>query len=121
MQTGFDFAMPVSRTEARAAASSGISASLANANNKTGGQWEKAAKLMLRNYLAEIDDDVNFMSLDVRKYAHDEKCLGLPPDPRAWGGIMLNAKREGLIRSVRLVTPAHAHGSYMTLWTKAKE
>lgn len=60
---------------------------------------------------------VVFKGEDVRRFAEAE---GLPPapDPRAWGGVISRASRDGRIWRVGVGKTANrqAHGRFVTIW-----
>jgi len=56
-----------------------------------------------------------FRAEQVRAEA-EARGLPLPPDRRAWGGIMRWAERMGMIVAVKKEGGIAAHGSDVTLW-----
>lgn len=80
--------------------------------------WSDEAKYLLLEFACQNGE---FMTEDVRDWAHSEKGLPKPPTPRAWGGIVYGAARQGLIRKVGIAyskkPPAHA--SPKAVWIAA--
>lgn len=58
-----------------------------------------------------------FMTEDVRVYA-ESHGLPPPPDSRAWGGIVIKVKAEGLIRHLTYAPNkmANCHASPKSVW-----
>jgi hypothetical protein len=59
-----------------------------------------------------------FLTEDVRIFAHEEMGLPLPPDGRAWGAIVLRACRAKLIKRVRYAPQksANCHAGLVSVW-----
>lgn len=73
--------------------------------------WKDFALGVLRLF-AMLHPEATFMIEDVRAYA-EARGLSPPPDPRAWGAVALQAKRDGLITRAGFSSttrgPAHTH------------
>jgi len=81
--------------------------------------WNKdRAFFYLQRFIQDINGE-EFLGEDVRNFAH-EQGLQLPPDNRAWGGVMIRAARAGLIKKngYRVCKNRKAHNSPMTIWQK---
>lgn len=74
----------------------GIAASMARADRVHEG-WSGEAFALLREYMT---DNEFFKAEDVRIFAHGSRGLPVPPDLRAWGGVVQRAVRERLIKKV---------------------
>lgn len=76
--------------------------------------WNEKAFHLLRRF-----PNAEFMAEDVRAYAED-KGLPKPPSARAWGAVIVRAKKEGIIRAIgfRSVKNPKAHRTPATLWRK---
>jgi hypothetical protein len=95
----------------------GIQMALFSADRKEPG-WKEKATLMLVEYLNVIGGRP-FKSEDLREWAY-KRGLVMPPEERAWGGVIRSAKSEGLIVSVGLTTydAPNCHKGYTMLWKK---
>ena len=71
----------------------GISQSENNAESKNAG-WVYAALEYVRTFNRE-----QFLAEDVRRYAENDG-LPLPPSKRAWGGVIVRAKKLGYIKRI---------------------
>lgn len=56
--------------------------------------WVVQATLIFEKFMK---DHRTFMTEDVRAYAHNEQGLPLPPDGRAWGGVINRMAKSGRI------------------------
>lgn len=79
--------------------------------------WRLAARAYLVEYLLRIGS-ADFLAEDAREYAEG---MGLedPPDGRAWGAVVLEARRAGVIRKVGAAPARSSNLSYKTLWRGA--
>lgn len=94
----------------------GIERSLRSAERKVNG-WSQIAFGYLLEYLATHQND--FRGEEVREFAHGRGCP-MPAHPRAWGGVLVRAAREGKIEKVGIV-PVHnpgAHCANAGLWKR---
>lgn len=77
--------------------------------------WSTQALTIFWNYAAANPE---FMAEDVRTFAHKILDLPEPPDPRAWGAVVNNAVRRGIVVRDRYETikipPSHARP--MPVW-----
>lgn len=64
--------------------------------NRVHGDWSARAYLMVTKYIRRGG---LFMAEDVRAWAEGEG-LPPPPDPRAWGAVIMRAAKEGLIKRI---------------------
>lgn len=96
----------------------GIERALENANEQID-NWSDIAYSALQVFVA-LHPDQTFMAEDVRNYAYDHLAIPYPPHCRAWGGVMLRASRQGLIRKVGVEpvkTPSN-HMANAAVWEK---
>lgn len=99
--------MTLSKTEA-------IEKSELAQNNKVANWSEKAIQL-LRTYSKTVRD---FITEDFREYA-EANGLEVPTEPRAYGGIMVRAKKAGIIQSTgeyRCMKNAKSHSCPKVVW-----
>lgn len=85
--------------------------------------WGEAALSLLQTFAeawARTHSDPVFMAEDVRAYA-DERGFSKPPDNRAWGKVMVRAKKDGLIVRVGLTLTKRpsSHRRPQTAWRPA--
>lgn len=75
--------------------------------------WSEMAFNFLRNY---IKNNPAFMVENVRKAS--EGKVPNPPSERAWGGIIVRAKKHGLIRRIgyQQVSNPKAHCTPASVW-----
>lgn len=109
----FDLPAPVlDRREARKKRDEGIKRVTDSANRKVPG-WSDTAYKFLRDYMRTHEE---FMTEDVRVASMDK--ITQPPNNKAWGQVMLRARREGLILPVRYVSQksVSCHGSPKPVW-----
>jgi hypothetical protein len=80
--------------------------------------WNDRAYNYLERFISSIRSP--FMTEDVRECA-EERGLPKPPNLKAWGHIVISAKKNGLIKSVGIGkrSEAQAHRAYATLWQRA--
>lgn len=91
---------------------------LAAADNRTV-EWASKAFFILEAY-ASFNE--RFLTEDVRQFAHQDCGLPLPPDGRAWGGIIQRGVREGmLIRDgfAPMKSP-NCHANPKSVWVSQK-
>lgn len=69
---------------------------------------------------AFVKSGAEFTSEDVREYA-EQAGLPAPPDGRAWGAVILRARKAGLIRLVRYSPGRNpvCHSRPMAVWVKS--
>jgi len=91
----------------------GIAASSNHAEDKIPG-WNDAALEYVLNYPED-----QFMTEDVRKSA-ESQGFPIPPSKRAWGAVMVKAKKQGAIHSLGMVRKSsdESHGTPAVLWEK---
>lgn len=95
----------------------GIKRAIDNANDKVE-NWSGLAYIFLKDYIRTHKE---FMAEQVRMAS-----IGRVPDPpskRAWGVIIVRAKKQGLIERVgfRNVTNSKAHCTPATVWKRKYE
>lgn len=83
--------------------------------NKVEKDWADKAYIKLKEYLI-ITNGNQFMCEDVREYA--SKSISEPPSKRAWGAIIVKAKKEGIIEHCGFsqVSNPTAHRANASLW-----
>ncbi|NDB65562.1 MAG: hypothetical protein EB168_07840 [Euryarchaeota archaeon] len=91
----------------------GMQAAASNAEANSSG-WQERAIQCVRDFPQD-----EFLTEDVRQWAHNNG-LEEPPHARAWGAVMANARRLGIIYSVgyRKVRNPKAHRTPATLWSR---
>ncbi len=74
---------------------------------------EKALDYLVKYPTAE------FQAEEVREWAHSQG-LPLPPHPRAWGGVIVKARKQGKIEfaGYRNVSNPKAHSTPAAVWRK---
>jgi hypothetical protein len=96
--------LPIDFTAARLARDEGITRSSAHAERLSAG-WNAGALDAVRLYALR---NAEFQSDDVRAWAHAELELPLPPDARAWGGVMVRARRAAIVAPTDRFQPGKA-------------
>ena len=93
----------------------GIQRAVSNADRKVS-DWSQNAFDLLRIYLVTRRE--SFQCEDFREYCKDK--LPDPPNNRAFGWIILRAKKEGLIRHVgyKAVSNPKAHLTPASVWAR---
>ena len=96
----------------------GIQLSLFNAE-MTHFDWKSNALKCLQEYI-KLNPGEKFQAEDVRQFAY-KNGLPKPPSHRAWGGIMVGAKKSGIIRFVGYenVDNPKAHSTPASVWRSA--
>lgn len=90
------------------------------AADHAGQEWQVQAYRYLCMYMTNyVEDGTPFSTEDVRNRAR--LTLDDPPDERAWGHVMLRARRAGLIvrAGFKFATDPIRHNGISTLWKKA--
>ena len=120
----FDYQAPVSRAPSQldAAASqrardAGMHTATAHAD-RIEANWTDRAYTLLREF-ARISDD--FLTEDLRDWAHRVKGFSTPPDGRAWGGVINRAVKAGLIFRIgfKPKKSKNCHGQPISVWRVA--
>jgi len=85
--------------------------------NQVHEDWSDKAFYFLKWFVTR--QHIEFMAEDVREAS--KNFVAEPPSKRAWGGVIVRAKKQGIIKSVgfRKVSNAKAHSAFATLWVKA--
>ena len=80
--------------------------------------WSDRAYAVLKDFLT-IADGKTFMCEDVREFASN--YLPEPPTKRAWGAIIMRARKNGIIQHCGFgqVTNPRAHRANASLWKGA--
>lgn len=93
----------------------GIQLSLFNAENNCP-DWKEMAIAVLKNYIRNFPGK-NFQTEDVRSWAYAQG-LPVPPNHRAWGSVIVKAKREKIILFVGYenVSNPRAHSTPAAVW-----
>lgn len=80
--------------------------------------WSEKAYGVLQNFL--ISQHGEFMAEDVRSYAAVID-FELPPHARAWGGVIMRANKEGIIKQVGFgkTKNVKAHRTPAAIWRRA--
>lgn len=80
--------------------------------------WSERAYAILKEFL-QINSN-GFLVEDVRLYA-ERKGLPEPPSKRAWGGVILRASREGLVKKngYGITRNVRAHGTPASIWIRS--
>lgn len=60
--------------------------------------WSEVAFRLLAEYARTVAP--TFLTEDVRHYAHIQCGLPVPPDGRAWGAVIVRARKAGLLERV---------------------
>jgi len=91
----------------------GMAQASSNAESKNPG-WNSEALEYVKNYPI-----TPFMAEDVRNFAETDG-LPLPPSKRAWGSVMVAAKKLGVIRALGMQRKPsdESHGTPAVLWEK---
>ena len=92
----------------------GINRAAANA----GQAWSDDAYRCLQIFIRYAGPEVTFMAEEARWYAHEGMELDQPPDPRAWGHVMLRAAKAGLLQRDGYApsSAASRHKGPATVW-----
>jgi hypothetical protein len=95
----------------RSLADSGAQIAAANA----GSEWSASAYSILVEYARTNKE---FMTEDVRAYALKQYELPLPPDSRAWGGVVNRAVKAGLIKRIGYapMKSVNCHANPKSVW-----
>lgn len=91
----------------------GIKRAKQNAESKHK-DWTNKAIEFLKKYPVTI-----FMTENLREWSH-KNGLPKPPHPRAWGGVIVKAKKDKLIKHINygLVVNPKAHRTPASIWKK---
>jgi len=97
----------------------GIRTAVGHADDEIQDWSSKAYIFFIEKYLK--NNDGNFKAEDVRSYAALVD-FPLPPSARAWGGIMMKARKDGFIDLVGIgpVRNAKAHRANAATWIRIK-
>ena len=95
---------------------SGIQSAIDHAEEVKKG-WRRDALAVLEKFLGQRGS-VEFLTEAFRVYAKQSGLIADPPDPRAWGGVMVAAKHVGLIESCGAERALTSNLSFKVLWRK---
>jgi hypothetical protein len=106
--------------EGRKRRDQGMETAIAHADAQIEG-WADGAYLLLEKFIHMSKDD--FMTEDVRHFAHVIYNYPLPPDGRAWGGVVHRAVRQNLIYRVGYapMKSKNCHANPKSVWRKAQD
>ena len=98
----------------------GITAAIENADRHNY-NWSISAYNLLKAFLKTEKSEQKFMAEDIRTFA-DNMLLENPPSNRAWGAIIIKAKKEKLIifAGYNQVKNPKAHMANAGLWEKVR-
>lgn len=101
-----------------AARDAGIAVAVEHADAKSP-SWSARAYEMLKQFL--LNHNSSFMAEDVRMYA-EALDFAVPPNKRAWGGVIAKASRKGLIKQIgtKRVKNKDAHCANAAVWVQSK-
>lgn len=96
----------------------GMRVALEHADSST--DWSSRAWKALVSFLNSITPDTKFMGEDIRDYAESKRNLERPPSNRAWGSLIIRAKKMGIIKHVGYsqVNNPLAHKANASVWMK---
>ena len=97
-------------------AEQGMTAAAAHADRKVE-DWSMRAERLMMLYASKTGE---FMAEEFRFYATAAWALPAPPDARAYGRIVKNLQKRGLIRHVRYERAKNksAHGGPRSVWVR---
>lgn len=100
--------------DGRALAEDGAQRALDHADAVTFGSWSDHAYSILERF---AQARVPFRTEQVRHAAYDEG-LPHPPDGRAWGGVIVRARKAGILRQIGWVncSDPKGHSHPVSLW-----
>lgn len=115
-QLAIDFEAPPLIASGREQRDAGIERSLLSADRQVKG-WSETAFGYLLEFLSGHGGD--FRGEEVREFAHAKGCPH-PAHPRAWGGVLMRAARQGKIEKVGTVQVKNptAHMANANLWRR---
>ena len=106
-------------TETRIRRDDGINRAVKHANC-VDPHWSDSAYDLLVAFLVFHPNP--FLTEDVREYA-EQHGVPIPPSKRAWGGIVIRAAKEGLIKKIgyRNTTNPKSHATPATEWIRNED
>lgn len=84
-----------------------------------GERWRRLANGYVKEYLATLRVGDDFLGEHVRSFAAG-RGLESPPDGRAWGQVMRDGAREGLIEKVGYAPAKSSNLSPKVLWRRIR-
>lgn len=105
--------------ESRARRDAGIKVAIDHADNVTE-NWSTKAYNILLEYLRDVPGE--FMIEDVRAFSATKDDFEMPPNNKAWGGVIVRAYKSGLVKRVRYdqVKNVKAHRTTVSVWIKTE-
>lgn len=96
-------------------AEAGAAQAGAHADAKCDG-WQDRAYSLLSLYAKTVAPE--FLTEDVRHFAHKQHGLPMPPDGRAWGAVVLRALKAGLLQKIgyQPMKSRNCHSDPKPLW-----
>ena len=82
-------------------------------------RWTVEATRWMTHYALANQEE--FMTEEARAFIQDQWGVPPPPDSRAYGRIMRNLQKRGIIKHVRYdrATNASTHGGIRSVWVRA--
>lgn len=98
---------------------SGMQAAVGNADQANPGWSERALDCVQRF----PDGGKEFLAEDVRAWAHKSEGLEEPPSKRAWGSVIVKARKLKIIHNAGFgkVKNPHAHQANAALWSRTPQ
>lgn len=81
-----------------------------------GDDWKRRALGYVREFAAMTSKP--FLAEQIREFA-EQRGFESPPDARAWGSVMQQAQREGVVQAFAFAPARSSNGSPKTLWRAA--
>lgn len=99
--------------QAEAARDAGIALSEANAN-RAKARWSEDAEAAVMSYCQYYRTE--FLTETVREWAEFNDLVDVPPNSKAWGGVMRRCAANGIIKKVGFAPSKSSNLSPKTLW-----
>ena len=110
--------LPLELTEGQRRRDDGMARALDHADREVP-SWSVQAWGYLLEFLGSVTTNQQFMAEEVRHFA-EKRGFELPPDRRAWGGVIVRASKRGMVR--RIGYGKHedpkSHHAPATLWVR---
>jgi hypothetical protein len=109
----------LNKQKAKERGEAGLLQAIASAETITP-DWAERAYTVFKRWLARKPSGYRFQIESFRLYVQIHKSLPSPNSDRAFGGMAVRAKNEGLIKGIspRSTTAISAHGCYSMEWRK---
>lgn len=107
-------------SEGRTLAQQGMQRAVDHADQYAPYNWSEKAYAFLLAWLSTMPYGCSFQTEDIRTRAEKVKAVPPAPSKRAWGAIILKAKRQGLIinNGTAPVKNKTAHCANAAVWVK---